>query len=352
MARGPLACGRGAALVAALGVAVAACGHGPHVDPGSAARAPAVERRGTPAQNPGGSGLSAPAHPGPVGPDGKAEQLWPQPPVLVSPTGSPVVWTPAGIEGPGGAVVFTTTVPPATGAAPVGVAWIDQAHASVALFAGTTQPGGSFACEGMVPAALQPDLAAAFEGGFQFAVSGGGFEEDGVVGAPLVAGGASMVELSSGRIEIGAWGSEVGPGPGVVAVRQNLTLLVDHGTILPTVNDNPLVTWGYSLGNLLATWRSGVGITGDGNLVWVGGPGLSPAALAAMLVWAGAVRGMQLDINPDWVNFATYAPGQVGVVGQNLLPGMVFAPSHYLVPFWRDFVAVFVNTSGAVSCAS
>jgi len=242
--------------------------------------------------------------------------------------------------------VFVAQVPPAPGAAPVGVAWIDQAHVHVQLYAGTTQPGGSFPYQGAVAASLQPALLAAFEGGFQFAVSQGGFEENGIVGAPLVPGAASIVEYANGRVDIGAWGSQVGPSPSVVAVRQNLTLLVNDGQPLPTVNDNPLVTWGYSLGNLVATWRSGLGITAHGNLVWVGGPGLSPASLASMLVWAGAVRGLQLDINPDWVNFATYDTTPGGLVGTNLLPAMVFPPSHYLVPFWRDFIAVFQAEPG------
>lgn len=278
---------------------------------------------------------------------GAAEQLWPEPRVDVGPTGAPVTWTPSGAGGPGGAVVFTAVVAPSAGAAPVGVAWIDQAHAVVQLFAGTTQPGGSFRYQGMVPPSLDGYLVAAFEGGFQFAVSNGGFEQDGVVGAPLVPGAASIVELADGRVELGSWGSQVGPGPNVTAVRQNLTLLVDHGQVLPTATENPLVTWGYSLGNLVATWRSGLGITAHGNLVWVGGPGLSPAALGAMLVWAGAVRGMQLDINPYWVSFATFAEEPSGLVATNLLPSMAQAPTHYLAPFWRDFVAVFLNEPGA-----
>jgi hypothetical protein len=57
---------------------------------------------------------------------------------------------------------------------------------------------------------------------------------------------------------------------------------------------------------------------------------------------------MQLDINPDWVSFATYAhvgdtlPGPI-TQGYNALPGMNFAPSHYLQPFSRDFFAVFAR---------
>ena len=55
-------------------------------------------------------------------------------------------------------------------------------------------------------------------------------------------------------------------------------------------------------------WRSGVGITADGALVYVGGPGLNITDLADLLVRAGAVRAMELDINTDWVNFSAYRP--------------------------------------------
>ena len=53
-------------------------------------------------------------------------------------------------------------------------------------------------------------------------------------------------------------------------------------------------------------WRSGLGVTADGAVVYVAGPGLSALSLANLLVRAGAVRAMELDINTDWVDFFTY----------------------------------------------
>ena len=275
-------------------------------------------------------------------------QVWAVPkPLMPMVPGSPSyqgTWTPIGQPGLGGAVVFGTTVAPYPGASNVDVAWINQSESSLKIYAGTSQPSGSFPNQGYVPPSLQSRLVAAFEGGFQFQVAGGGFYQNGVTAIALRNGAASMVQYQNGTIDIGSWGTEVNLTPQVYAVRQNLTLLVDNGQITPQTNVNPLVTWGYSLGNLVSTWRSGVGVTSHGNLVWVGGPGLSPYMLAKVLIWAGAVRAMQLDINPDWVNFAgyRYQPG-VGAVGQNLSPAMYFPASHYLSPFWRDFVAVFLQ---------
>jgi hypothetical protein len=51
-----------------------------------------------------------------------------------------------------------------------------------------------------------------------------------------------------------------------------------------------------------------VGVTADGALVYVVGNHLTPAQVAELLVRAGVVRGMELDINPSWPVFATFKP--------------------------------------------
>ena len=55
-------------------------------------------------------------------------------------------------------------------------------------------------------------------------------------------------------------------------------------------------------------WRSGLGVTADGALVYVVGPDLTRSWSRDLLVRAGAVRGMQLDINPYWPVFASFTP--------------------------------------------
>jgi hypothetical protein len=102
------------------------------------------------------------------------------------------------------------------------------------------------------------------------------------------------------------------------------------------------------LGGGAITWRSGIGVTAAGDLVYAGGPYLDPAALARLLVAARSVRAMELDINPEWVSFSMFAhaggvAGQGIVGGTNLLAGMYFQPGHYLQPFSRDFFAVFAG---------
>ena len=108
----------------------------------------------------------------------------------------------------------------------------------------------------------------------------------------------------NGTSTVGKWGQDVTMTPDVVSVRQNLDLLVDGGQPVPGLNATDTSQWGYTLGNQVYVWRSGLGVTADGALVYVGGPGLNITDLADLLARAGAVRAMELDINTDWVNFS------------------------------------------------
>ena len=87
--------------------------------------------------------------------------------------------------------------------------------------------------------------------------------------------------------------------------------------------------------------RGGVGVDANGGLVWAGGR-ISPLDLANALIAAGAVRGMQLDINPDWVGFNSYDVGADNVAHGNGLYGAT-GTDRYLHPDGRDFIAMFVR---------
>jgi hypothetical protein len=182
----------------------------------------------------------------------------------------------------------------------------------------------------------------------------GGYYTDGKTVMPLRRGAASFVVYRNGTADIAKWGRDVTMSPNVVSVRQNLDLLVDHGKPVPGLNPKDTTQWGFTLGNAVYVWRSGVGITANGALVYVGGPGLNITTLADTLARAGAVRAMELDINTDWVSLATYSPrtptgAATPANGKNLLPSMFGTPGRYFESFWsRDFITM----SGRVSASS
>jgi Phosphodiester glycosidase len=133
--------------------------------------------------------------------------------------------------------------------------------------------------------------------------------------------------------------------PEVVAVRQNLDLLVDNGQNLAAGDVNDTQRWGATLGGGVYVWRSGLGVDAHGNLIYVGGPGLNITTLADVLVKAGAVRAMELDINTSWVSFFTYIGGDATgpITGVKLLDNMERSPGSYLGGNSRDFVAMFAR---------
>jgi hypothetical protein len=104
--------------------------------------------------------------------------------------------------------------------------------------------------------------------------------------------------------------------------------------------------WGATYGNTVLAWRSAVGVTRDGALVFGAGDGLSAVSLAGIMARAGAVRAMEMDINHLWVSFETYKVvrgSPYGAVSSALLPGMWYHPERYLKIDERDFVAMLAR---------
>ena len=256
------------------------------------------------------------------------------------------VWHPAGRTVGGVPAVYQTWVRPdgVHTSLVTGVAWMDTKLLRATLYSGSTIPGGGpYRHTAPIGSASARSVVAAFNAGFLMQNAQGGYYTEGKTIAPLRKGAASFVIYRNGSVNIAAWGRDATMGPSVVSVRQNLALLVDHGKATPGLNPSDTTKWGFTLGNQVYVWRSGVGITADGALVYVGGPGLNITTLADLLARAGAVRAMELDINTDWVDYATYDPrsatgAATAANGKALLPGMVGGVGRYFTSYWsRDF---------------
>jgi len=230
-----------------------------------------------------------------------------------------------------------------------GVAWMDTKLLSATLYAGSSIPGTGqrFATMAPVSGAALSTLDAAFNSGFRMQDAEGGFYLDGVTAYPMRTGAASLAIDSSGDVDIGAWGTDVAMTPTTVAVRQNLDLIVDHGAPVPGLSASDNSRWGSTLGGRIQVWRSGLGVTADGALVYVGGSGLSIVDLANVLARAGAVRAMEMDINTDWVNFTHFdlQPGvpASGTDGTLLTYDEQTYPDRYFYALSRDFVTMSVR---------
>ena len=98
--------------------------------------------------------------------------------------------------------------------------------------------------------------------------------------------------------------------------------------------------------NTTLVWRSGVGVDAKGHLIYAAGNGLSVHSLADVLLAAGCVRAMELDINSEWVDFFSYTPdsgpGRHG--GDEADPRACRPPvDRYFEPSDRDFIAAFIR---------
>jgi hypothetical protein len=189
-------------------------------------------------------------------------------------------------------------------------------------------------------------LLATFNGGFKIASSGGGFYLNGTYRGTLRKGAASMVYYRDGRLAIGVWGhGGLRMTRQVAGVRQNLRPIVVNGRVPSSVDSDVQANWGATLGGAYYVWRSGVGETADGRIIFVYGPALDVRTLAGLLKRAGCVEAMQLDINPDWMSFMSYHPRHHpgDPVPVNLLPNQVQSPGRYYVIANRDFTAVYAR---------
>jgi hypothetical protein len=104
-----------------------------------------------------------------------------------------------------------------------------------------------------------------------------------------------------------------------------------------------ITCWGNTIQNLTLVARSSLGISQSGQLVWAAGEQLSPAALADALIAAGAIRAIELDINPDWVAGYLYVHHPTGPTAVPVIPGQLGIAGQLLAPYSRDFLAVVAN---------
>ena len=135
-------------------------------------------------------------------------------------------------------------------------------------------------------------------------------------------------------------------GPQIAFARQSLPLIVDHGRLNPALNDS--TQWGYTLGNAVRVWRTGAGVDRHGNIIYAAADYQTVITLAQILKRAGAVRAMQLDINPEWPTLITYAH-HGGLAPNRIVPNYQQPPTRYLVPDDRDFFTVYRRLPGPAS---
>jgi hypothetical protein len=219
----------------------------------------------------------------------------------------------------------------------------DLRYLSLNVVAGTSEPGRPLGNDGpgVIPSDVQQSgqLFAAFNGGFKYADGHYGLMSGGKVYVPPQNGAATIAITNKGQVLLDAWGRNPAlslSNKNLVAWRQNAALLIDNGHLNPLTNDGAV--WGGVWLNKAATWRSALGITANGTLIYAAGDSLTAATLGKALQAAGAVMAMQTDINPEWVRAFLYQRDTSGAWQIiKLHPGMQGTGKEYLQHDDRDF---------------
>ena len=269
-------------------------------------------------------------------------------PVFRHPLPGEGIWKATGPPVKGGPPVLVTTFRPETDY-PRNVAclaWFDHTRTALAFYPGRYEPP-SAAVRGpaMVPESQRRWLLATFNSGFIYRDVNNGSTDNGRINEPLAKGNATLLGYRDGRVAIKIWNGGPNAGPDVAWSRQSLPPIIWHGRLNPNLNDS--TQWGFTVGNAVRVWRTGVGIDRRGNLIFAAANDMTVTTLARILQRAGAVRAMQFDINADWHTLITYThhrglrPTQVGTSNQ--------PDGRYLSPDDRDFFAVYRRQPGPVT---
>ncbi len=192
--------------------------------------------------------------------------------------------------------------------------------------------------------AISSRVVAAWNGAFKTEHGNYGMMVHGRVLLPPQPLAATVITLKDGRTELGTWGASQNVG-GITGVadseidsfRQNLDPLIDNGEINPTKRS----LWGYTLpGSGMQTERSGMCVTGGGQIVYAWGEDASATTLAKAMKMAGCIYGMHLDMNPKHTGFIFASIDDLKARkyhSETLTPLMEISTDRYLEYAPKDF---------------
>ena len=291
-----------------------------------------------------------------VGLAGQAKPLarmtaWPArvKPVFADPLPGEGIWKRTGPRVDGRAPVLVTTFRSELGYPRIVayVAWFDHVRTALGFYPGRYEPPSAPVRGPMsVPYGQRWRLLATFNGGFTYVDGHNGSSINGLSYEPLKDGLATLIGYRDGRIDVKTWNGGPNAGPRVAFARQSLPLIIQGGRLNPALNDSS--QWGFTLGNAVRVWRTGVGIDRRGNVIYAAANDQTVVTLAQILQRAGAVRAMQFDINPEWPTLITYRHHH-GLEPTKVVPNVQQAATRYLVADDRDFFTVYRRVPGPVT---
>ncbi len=184
-----------------------------------------------------------------------------------------------------------------------------------------------------IPPAQHEELLAAFNGGFMTEHGGYGMKVDGVVLVQPKPNACTIALYEDGSMRIAAWKKLADNEARMRWYRQAPECMYEGGKIHPGLTVGSGLKWGATLDGDTVIRRSAVGLSADGQILYVAITNHTTArALADGLRHVGAVDIAQLDVNWSYPKFVLFEPSAPG--GERkavaLASGFEFSEDEYI----------------------
>ena len=257
-------------------------------------------------------------------------------------------WQPYLFDASGRAVAYRTFVAPDDERRYVVAAIVafDLRATQLHFVLGSEEPKSTVVVErsGRIPSSdAQPGrILSVFNGGFKADHGQYGAMSNRAIVLPPITGHMTVAMNPDGSVHMGTWGREIAANDDALWWRQNGPPIISRGQVNPLTSEMTARNWGASINGAVAVWRSGLGLSQDGRvLYYAAGDNLVVSALARGLQAAGAYSAMQLDVNNYWVYFGAVKAEGAQLTNETLLDKMKGSdPRRYLNGFSRDFFYV------------
>jgi hypothetical protein len=240
-----------------------------------------------------------------------------------------------------GTPMFTTFIrtDPTRPYSVVNLVYFPTQELSLGLVAGTKYPGGPPG-SGKVPQTIQDSgtLLAAFNGGFQEKDGHYGMVVNGVTYVPLEVRQPTVFIYTDGHVTMSPYDGTMPTG--AVAARQNGPYLVQNDQTSP-ITSHGVSLWAGTANGDYITWRSGIGVTVNGDVIYAVGNSLTPTALADALRLGGSQNAIQLDVNAFWVRCMFYQWNGSSYTWSTLTKDLTNGGKQYLDGYEKDFFYIY-----------
>ena len=215
---------------------------------------------------------------------------------------------------------------------------VDLRSVEVILMAGYQEPrtekkdAEGYARRAKIPEEHWGALLAAFNGGFMAEHGHYGFALDGIQFIDPKPESCTLAHFDDGSYAVAPWERLADRQKGMSWFRQAPSCMFFEGEMHPSLKGTHQRKWGATLDGNTVIRRSAIGMSADGQILYVGITNHTTAKVLALgMHHVGAAHVAQMDVNWSYPKFVTYEPDRHGVLKPiPLASGFEFSEDLYL----------------------